>query len=151
MSTSLLYHGFALVGYHYCSQDFQEGQVIFRIDRPRKHWRCSSCGSQDVWSQGRADRTFRTLPIGTSRCCSSSRYPASCASTAARCVRSSSASPTPRNITPEPSSVTSWTRQTGLLSMGLQGYANSRVLKRHPRKPRHFAGRKTRPAPRPVG
>jgi transposase len=65
MSTSLLYHGFGLVGYRYCSQSFQEGQVIIRIDKPRNRLRCSCCGSADVWSQGGSERTFRTLPIGT--------------------------------------------------------------------------------------
>jgi transposase len=64
MSTSLLYHGFGLVGYRYCGQRFQDGQVIFRIDKPRERWRCPGCGSGDVWSQGGALRTFRSLPIG---------------------------------------------------------------------------------------
>jgi len=32
MSTNLLYHGFGLVGSRYCSQRFEEGQVIFRIN-----------------------------------------------------------------------------------------------------------------------
>ncbi len=34
MSTSLLYHAFGIVGYHYVSQQFQEGQVTFRIANP---------------------------------------------------------------------------------------------------------------------
>ncbi len=65
MSTSLLYHGFGLVGYQYLGQSFQGGSVIFRIDKPRERWRCSHCGSADVWSQGRVERTFRTVPIGS--------------------------------------------------------------------------------------
>ena len=64
MSTSLLYHAFGLVGYRYASQRFQEGQVVVRIDKPRERLRCSSCGSDDVWSQGTTQRTFRTVPIG---------------------------------------------------------------------------------------
>jgi transposase len=64
MSTSLLYHAFGLVGYHYCSQRFEAGQVIIRIDKPRERLRCPSCGSAEVWSQGGTKRTFRTLPIG---------------------------------------------------------------------------------------
>jgi transposase len=64
MSTSLLYHGFGLVGYHYCSQQFQEGQVIFRIEKPPERLRCSCCGSPEVWSQGCVQRTFRTVPLG---------------------------------------------------------------------------------------
>jgi transposase len=64
MSTSLLYHGWGIIGYHYRSQRFEGGQVFFRIDKPREHWRCSCCGSDEVWSQGTTARTFRTLPIG---------------------------------------------------------------------------------------
>jgi transposase len=64
MSTSLLYHAFGLVGYRYCSQRFEGGRVILRIDKPREHWRCPGCGSDEVWSQGGSKRTFRTVPIG---------------------------------------------------------------------------------------
>jgi transposase len=64
MSTSLLYHGFGIVGYHYVSQNFQAGRVTFRIEQPCERYRCSHCGSQEVWSQGGIERTFHTLPIG---------------------------------------------------------------------------------------
>src|SRR5258708_14727410 len=64
MSTSLLYHAFGLPGYQYVSQKFQEGQVLFHIEKPREKWRCSHCGSADVRGQGRQERTFRTVPIG---------------------------------------------------------------------------------------
>src|SRR5262245_51520258 len=65
MSTSLLYHGFGLVGYRYVRQEFHEGQVIFHIEQPRERLRCSHCGSTDVWAQGGVERTFRTVPIGS--------------------------------------------------------------------------------------
>ncbi|MCA1835613.1 MAG: ISL3 family transposase [Actinobacteria bacterium] len=64
MSTSLLYHAFGLVGYRYVRQDFQGGQVTFHIDKPRDRLRCSACGSDDLWTQGGLERTFRTVPIG---------------------------------------------------------------------------------------
>jgi transposase len=64
MSTSLLYHAFGIVGYHYRSQHFQEGKVIFRIEQPRDRLRCSNCGRDDVWGRGSEERTFRTVPIG---------------------------------------------------------------------------------------
>jgi len=64
MSTSLLYHGFGIVGYHYVSQHFQEGQVNFRIEQPRERLRCPQCGCDDVWVRGHQPRTFRTVPIG---------------------------------------------------------------------------------------
>jgi transposase len=64
MSTSLLYHAFGLVGYHEVSQKFHGGKVTFHIEQPRERYRCSHCGSEDVWSQGGVERTFHTLPIG---------------------------------------------------------------------------------------
>jgi transposase len=65
MSTSLLYHGFGLVGYRYVRQEFQGGQVTFAIEQPRERLRCSHCGSAEVWAQGSVERTFRTVPIGS--------------------------------------------------------------------------------------
>jgi transposase len=64
MSTSLLYHGFGIVGYQYVGSRFEGGQVIFRIEQPRQRLRCPGCGSDHVWAQGGVERTFRTLPIG---------------------------------------------------------------------------------------
>jgi transposase len=64
MSTSLLYHAFGIVGYHYLSQSFQGGRVTFRIEQPRERHRCSHCGSAEVWDQGGVERTFHSLPIG---------------------------------------------------------------------------------------
>jgi transposase len=65
MSTSLLYHGFGLVGYRYVRQAFVEGRVIFDIEQPRERLRCPVCGDEDVWAQGGVERTFRTVPIGS--------------------------------------------------------------------------------------
>jgi transposase len=64
MSTSLLYHCFGIVGYEYVSQQFQGGQVTFRIEQARERLRCSQCGCSEVWIRGHQERTFRTLPIG---------------------------------------------------------------------------------------
>ena len=64
MSTSLLYHGFGIVGYRYVSQRFQAGQVTFRIRQPRERLRCPQCDCDDVWVRGHQERTFRMLPIG---------------------------------------------------------------------------------------
>ena len=65
MSTSLLYHGFGLVGYRYVAQEFQGGRVTFRIEQAREQLRCPQCGGDHVWSQGTVERTFRTVPIGS--------------------------------------------------------------------------------------
>jgi transposase len=64
MSTSLLYHAFGIVGYHYRSQQFHEGQVTFRIEQPRERLCCPQCRGQDVWVRGYEERTFRVVPIG---------------------------------------------------------------------------------------
>jgi transposase len=65
MSTSLLYHGFGIVGYRYVRQFFEEGQVTFHIEKPRERHRCSRCGSAEVWDQGGIERVFRMVPIGS--------------------------------------------------------------------------------------
>src|SRR5450759_3030521 len=65
MSTSLLYHRFGVVGYHYVRQRFDAGTTFFRIEQPRERLRCSECGSDEVWSQGSVERSFQGLPIGS--------------------------------------------------------------------------------------
>ena len=64
MSTSLLYHRFGVVGYHYVRQHFEAGGTFFRIEQPRERLRCPECGSDNVWAQGGVERSFRGLPIG---------------------------------------------------------------------------------------
>ena len=64
MSTSLLYHGFALRGYQYVRTDYRDGQIHFTIRQPRKALSCPACGSRAVHPHGAAERQFRTVPIG---------------------------------------------------------------------------------------
>lgn len=64
MSTTLLYRRFGVVGYHFVSQAFFEGQTVFRIQQPREKLRCSACGCEKVWAQGGIERGFQGLPIG---------------------------------------------------------------------------------------
>lgn len=64
MSTSLLYHAFALRGYRYLSTSYFEGHVVFRIEAKPEDLRCSVCGSREVIRRGGSYRTFRTVPIG---------------------------------------------------------------------------------------
>jgi transposase len=64
MSTSLLYHGFGVRGYHHVRTRYEEGTVVFVIEQPREDCRCSHCGSDDVHSRGATTRRFRCLPIG---------------------------------------------------------------------------------------
>src|SRR5262245_48916291 len=65
MSTSLLYHGFAVRGYEYVRTDYQGGEVAFTIRQDPRKCRCSACGSAHVRPKGHVDRRFRSLPIGS--------------------------------------------------------------------------------------
>jgi transposase len=64
MSTSLLYHGFGIRGYHYQRTEYGQGEVSFKITQPREAYRCVVCESDDVIGKGKKDRRFRTVSIG---------------------------------------------------------------------------------------
>src|SRR3954471_12256773 len=64
MSTSLLYHAFAIRGYHHTRTDYQGGQTIFTIRQEFETCRCPACGSPQVRSRGQVERRFKALPIG---------------------------------------------------------------------------------------
>ncbi len=64
MSTSLLYHGWAVRGYHYVATAYAEGAVRFNVEQNLDTFRCSNCGSADVMKSGVVHRRFRSLPIG---------------------------------------------------------------------------------------
>ena len=65
MSTSLLYHGFGIVGYQYVHQKVENGGLVFRIEQPKERLRCAHCGSDHVMGQGGVEREFRTVSIGS--------------------------------------------------------------------------------------
>jgi transposase len=67
MSTSLLYHGFGLVGYEYIRTRYTGGAVIFFVKRKRGKIRCPVCRSRDIIFRGRFSRRFRIVPIGSKR------------------------------------------------------------------------------------
>jgi transposase len=64
MSTSLLYHGWGLRGYHHAATDFAEGAIVLRLRQNDNDLRCGNCGSSRVMRQGVVVRRFKTLPIG---------------------------------------------------------------------------------------
>ena len=64
MSTSLLYHGFGVVGYKYVNTRYDKGAVIFTLNVNPLHLRCSACGSRKLMRRGTVDRCFHSLPIG---------------------------------------------------------------------------------------
>ncbi|MCP4371047.1 MAG: ISL3 family transposase [Deltaproteobacteria bacterium] len=64
MSTSLLYHGFCIRGYHYIRSLFVRGRIVFKIKQDRFSLRCPECHSKELILKGHVSRVFRTLPIG---------------------------------------------------------------------------------------
>jgi Transposase and inactivated derivatives len=65
MSTSLLYHGFGLVGYTYVRTVYEEGKVIFTVKHKGNKLHCPECGSRDLVLRGCTPRRFRMVPIGS--------------------------------------------------------------------------------------
>jgi transposase len=64
MSTSLLYHAFAIRGYDYVKTEYAHGTVRFTIAQRPQDWRCPACGSRQVIGRGQVERRFRAVPIG---------------------------------------------------------------------------------------
>ena len=65
MPTSLLYHGFGLVGYTYVKTAYEESTVIFTVKHKREKLHCPECGSRDLILKGCSARRFRMVPIGS--------------------------------------------------------------------------------------
>ncbi len=65
MSTSLLYHGFGIVGYRYVRTRFEGGSITFTVRQDRTDLKCPVCGSREVIKKGRIWRRWRALPIGS--------------------------------------------------------------------------------------
>jgi len=64
MSTSILYHGFGIRGYRYQRSFFEEGKVVFAIEKDPALLRCPSCNDWHVNRRGGVFRWFQALPIG---------------------------------------------------------------------------------------
>lgn len=64
MSTSILYHGFGIVGYRYVRTDYHDGNIIFTVERKKFSIRCPVCKSKKVIRHGSLSRWFHSLPIG---------------------------------------------------------------------------------------
>ena len=65
MSTSLLYHGFGIIGYRYVRSKYEGGKVIFRVCQDRGNLMCPCCSSYEVKKRGSIFRRFRGVPIGS--------------------------------------------------------------------------------------
>lgn len=64
MSTSLLYHGFGLPGYRYVHQNFERGEIIFRVCPKGELYQCPVCKSTHIVRRGTCIRKLRSVPIG---------------------------------------------------------------------------------------
>lgn len=67
MSTSLLYHGFGVIGYHHVRTKYEGGAIIFVICQEPETLRCPECGTQRVLRKGSTTRRFRLIPIGSKK------------------------------------------------------------------------------------
>jgi len=64
MSTSILYHGFGIYGYRYTRTEYQQGALVFSIEKDPTSLRCPCCKGIQVIRKGTTLRWFHTLPIG---------------------------------------------------------------------------------------
>lgn len=67
MSTSILYHGWGMIGYNYQTTRYEAGSMVFVLQPKKKNVCCPNCGRLDVIFRGAKPRQFRTLPIGKKR------------------------------------------------------------------------------------
>lgn len=67
MSTSILYHGWGMIGYTYQTTRYEAGSMVFVVQPKEKIICCPNCGRLDVIFRGTKTRQFRTLPIGKKR------------------------------------------------------------------------------------
>lgn len=63
MTSSELYHGFALEGYRTVVTRFEGSKIILKVES-KKSLRCSACDSTHVVRRGRCSRDFQAPPIG---------------------------------------------------------------------------------------
>jgi transposase len=64
MSTSLLYHGFGVVGYDYVRTRYEGRNIVFTIRHKREKLRCPVCRGRTVMRRGTTRRRFKTVPLG---------------------------------------------------------------------------------------
>lgn len=64
MSTSILYHGWGMVGYDYLSTRYEGGAIIFCVEPKDQTVLCPACGKAHVLRRGSKIRQFKGLPIG---------------------------------------------------------------------------------------
>lgn len=61
MSSNILYHGFGIQGYRYKRSRFQQGAIVFSIEKDPFSLRCPCCNTWDVSRCGEVLRAGFTL------------------------------------------------------------------------------------------
>jgi len=68
-TTSFIYHSMGLQGYEHFRTEYKEGKIYHHIRLPMERRKCRGCGAR--WNyltlEGRFERRFRALPIGSRR------------------------------------------------------------------------------------
>jgi transposase len=64
MSTSLIYHAWGLVGYHYLKTEYVNGAIIISIQKNPGKLCCPDCDSFNIIRRGTVTRLIKTTPIG---------------------------------------------------------------------------------------
>ena len=67
MSTSLLYHGFGIIGYKYIRTQYTNGTIVITIKKDFKDLTCPDCGHHKLIRRGTIVRSFRGLTPGEKR------------------------------------------------------------------------------------
>lgn len=67
MSTSLIYHGFGVVGYNYLKMEYREGNIFIHIEKKPEYQYCADCKSRNTAKKGCVQRKLKTVPIGKKR------------------------------------------------------------------------------------
>ena len=65
MSTSLLYHGWGLKGYHYVRTEYAQGKILFTVQAASGTLACPACGCRQLIHHGGTERIWRQVPIGS--------------------------------------------------------------------------------------
>jgi transposase len=68
-TTSFLYHAPGLRGHRHLATRYEDGAVYHHVALPFEQRRCRGCGARchDLTLEGRFERVFRALPVGSRR------------------------------------------------------------------------------------
>jgi transposase len=69
MSISILYHRFDIQGYWYKRTFYQQGAIVFSIEKDPLSLRCPCCRTPQASRRSEVLRWFHTVPIGKKQVC----------------------------------------------------------------------------------